>query len=91
MIRNMVLALAAVAIVTAGSASTAAAMRGGGGHMGGGFHGGGFGHAGFGHAGFGHFRHFGHRFGPRFGFFGVGYPYPYGCWTPWGWRYACYY
>jgi hypothetical protein len=88
-IRKMVLALAAVAIVTAGSASTAAAMHGGGG-----FHGGGFGHGGFGHAGFGRF---GRPFGPRFGAFAVGFPYGYyGCytrvWGPWGWRwqYLCY-
>jgi hypothetical protein len=44
-------------------------------------------------------RFFRHRFfGPRFAFFGAGYPYGYydGCysrvWTPWGWRwrYVCY-
>jgi hypothetical protein len=99
--------LAAVAAVTAGSASTASARFGGGGHFGGGAHfgggGGHFGHfgGGFGHPGFAHFGHdrfVGHRFGPRFGVFGVGYPYGYGdgcysrVWTPWGWRwqYVCY-
>jgi hypothetical protein len=103
MICKIVIVLAAVAAVTAGSASTAEArMSGGFGHgfhSGGGFHsfGGGFAHPGFHH--FGHDRFFvHHRFGPRFGFFGGGYPYGYGdgcytrVWSPWGWRwqYACY-
>jgi hypothetical protein len=113
MIRKIAMVLVAVAAVTAGSASTAAARHGMGGGMGGGFShssmGGSFGHS-FSGGGFSHFDHdrfgrfdhdrFGHhRFGNRFGVFGVGgYPYGYGdgcysrVWTPWGWRlrYVCY-
>jgi hypothetical protein len=103
MMRRVMMALTAVVVVTAGSASTATAMHGGGGHGGGGQFGGGhFGHPGMmgQHQFDGHFlnRGFRHHFvGNRF-FFGVGYPYGYydGCymrvWTGWGWQwqYACY-
>jgi hypothetical protein len=59
MIRKMVIALAAVAAVTAGLSFGAAAMHGGGiGH-------GGFGGAGFGHAAFGHPGGFGASMGAR--------------------------
>jgi hypothetical protein len=106
-------AVAAVTAGSVSTASARFGGGFGGGHgMGGGFHsmGGGFHSSGFSHSfaqpGFSHFNHFGHDrffghhrfFGPRFGAFGVGYPYGYydGCysrvWTPWGWRwqYVCY-
>jgi hypothetical protein len=102
MIRKVVMALAAVAMVTAGHASTALARGGfGGGHFGGGGHIGGFARPGvafhgnhfvgrpFVHDRFGHFRH---RFGQRFAVFPGGYYGDYGdscygrVWTPWGWR-----
>jgi hypothetical protein len=103
MIRKVMIALAAAALVTAGSTLTASAHGGGGGHGGGmGGHMGGFSHPGmagnrFDHGRFANHRFFRHRFGNRF-FIG-GFPYWYygdGCytrvWTRWGWRwqYACY-
>lgn len=62
MMRKIAIVLAAAALVTAGSASTASARFGGGG-FGGGFHGG-FHSSGFG-GGF-HSGGFGHSFGPGF-------------------------
>src|SRR5713226_4625232 len=79
MMRKIAMALAAVAVVTAGSTLSASAMHGGGGGHGGGFGGGHFGGFGGGHFG-GHFGGFGHpgmarpavfhsdHFGNRFAF-----------------------
>src|SRR6266853_2104057 len=75
MMRKIAMALAAVAVVTAGSTLSASAMHGGGGGHGGGFgggHGGGFGgghFGGFGHPGMaGPAFHSNHFVGNRFGF-----------------------
>ena len=54
MVRKVAIALAAVAVVTAGSILSASAMHGGGGGRGGGMGHGGMGFGGMGHAGFGH-------------------------------------
>jgi hypothetical protein len=97
MMRKVMMALAAVAVVTIGAGSTASAFHGGfgGGHFGGGRFGGGHpggagafhGHFSGGHFGHGRFDHdrFRHRFGNRFFFYGDVYPYGYytddGCYT----------
>ncbi len=92
MLRKMVIALAAVAVVSAGSTFSASA-RG----MGHGGIGGGVSHAAFAHPGGGFaFRH--RFFRDRFASFGAAYPYGYDddcytrIWTPrgWLWRSVCY-
>jgi hypothetical protein len=97
MMRKMVIALAAVAVVTAGS-TIGASSRG----MGHGGYGGGSSHAAVAHPGHAvhgdrlDFRHRFHR--NRFAFIGVGLPHGYDddcytrVWTPhgWRWRSVCY-
>jgi hypothetical protein len=90
MVRKLLMAVAAVAVVSAGAASTAQARMGFGGfHMG-------AGHFGSFHGGPMGFHHFHHRFLGHSFFVGSPYGYYDNCyvrvWTRWGWRlrYVCY-